>query len=115
MNCPDHQTISAFVDGELEDLHATEIQQHVVTCPSCRHLVEELQSLDSCGRSALRAIPTEEPIGSRIVRLEVPARKRLRPVLLAAAAVLVAALVVWSLLVGHTGPGRPQAGNQATP
>src|ERR1035437_3375970 len=67
MSCPDHQTISAFVDRELEAILAAEVERHVAKCAICRQLVEEMQWLDDRGRAALSAIRVEEAISPNIV------------------------------------------------
>ena len=97
MSCPDHQTISAFADGELELAQAAEVERHIAQCASCRQLAEELRWVDDRGRAALRAIHVEEPNTANIVWWKSPARKWARPLSLAAAAsvVLFLSIGIW--------------------
>ena len=96
MSCPDHQTISAFVDRELEAILAAEVERHVAKCAICRQLVEEMQWLDDRGRAALSAIRVEEAISPNIVWWRPLMRKWARPLSLAAAAAVVLALSIWT-------------------
>jgi len=96
MYCPDPQTISAFVDGELEAAQAAEVELHAAKCASCRQLVEEMQWLDDCGRAALRAIHVGETTTPNIVWWRPLRRKWARPLSLAAAAAVVLALSIWT-------------------
>ena len=96
MCCPDHQTISAFADGELEASHAAEVAQHISQCASCRQLFEEMQWVDDCGRAALGAIHIGEPTTANIIWWRSPRRKWARPLSLAGAAAVVLTLSIWA-------------------
>jgi len=43
--CPDKETLSAFIDNELEDRFKEIIQNHVAVCKKCKLEVESLKSL----------------------------------------------------------------------
>jgi anti-sigma factor RsiW len=96
MCCPDHQTISAFADRELEAAQAAEVKRHVGKCASCRQSVEEMQWLAYCGRGALGAIHVGETTTSNIVSTRPLWPKWARPLSLAAAAAVVLALSIWT-------------------
>jgi anti-sigma factor RsiW len=96
MNCPNQQTISAFVDGELEATQAAEVKRHVVACASCRQFFEEMQWLEARGRSALDAIHVGETPVPNVVQLRPASRKWARPMSLAAAAVALLAFSIWT-------------------
>jgi hypothetical protein len=97
MLCPDNKSLSAFADGELEAATAAEVQEHLSICSACRRFVEEMRELDAWGRSSLRAIAVTSCPVRPVIPL-VPLRMRLmRPLALAAAAVIVVgvSLGVW--------------------
>jgi anti-sigma factor RsiW len=108
MCCPDHQTISAFADGELEAGQAAEVERHIAKCSSCRQLVEELQWLADCGRGALSAIHVGETATPNIVWWKPLRRKWARPLSLAAAAAVLLALSIWPW-IASSHFGRHQA------
>jgi anti-sigma factor ChrR (cupin superfamily) len=94
MSCPDHETLSAFADSELDASERANIERHLTSCASCREFVEEMSRLDASGRVALRSISVTERRRS-VVILETA--KRSRWLALAAAAVIVATvpLSIW--------------------
>ena len=95
MCCPDHQTISAFADRELEAGQAIEVEAHIAKCASCRQLFEEMQWVDESGRTALNAIHVGEPATSNIVWWKPLRRKWPRLLSLAAAAAVALAFSIW--------------------
>jgi len=107
MRCPDHQTISAFVDRELESAQAVEVERHVAECPSCRQWVEEMQWLDHRGRAALGAIHIGEMPTPNIVWWKPMWLKSSRPLPLAAAAAVVIALSIWTWFASGRFSRRP--------
>jgi hypothetical protein len=122
MSCPDHQTISAFVDSELEAAQAADVQRHVGKCASCRQFVEEMQWLVDRGRAALGAIHVEDTITPNIVWWRPLWLKWARPLSLAAAAGVVLALSIWTWFASshfslHQAPSAPDqiASDRATP
>lgn len=96
MPCPDHQTISVFVDGELEAAQAAEVERHILKCASCHQLVEEMQWLGDFGRAALSAIRVRETTTPNIVWWRPLWLKWARPVSLAAAAAVALATLIWT-------------------
>lgn len=108
MNCPDHQTILAFADGEIEAVQAAEVERHLASCPNCRQFVAEMQWVDDCGRAALRAIPVGEAPSAKIVRPRKLWRNWARPVPLAVAASVLLGLAIWTWFAANN-PGFHQA------
>ena len=105
MLCPDQESLSAFADGELQPAQAAEIQEHVRTCAACRGFVDELRELDAWGRASLGVITVTTRSTSTVATLIVPRLRLIRPVVIAAAAVIVAGAFVALWLVPHTGQG----------
>jgi anti-sigma factor RsiW len=107
MACPDHETLSAFTDGEVAAPGAVEIEHHLSTCGACRQFVAEMRELDAWGRSSLRAIKAAPRRPSSVI-LAIPQPfwlRLLRPVPLAAAAVIVAGFCLALWLAAPTGHG----------
>jgi anti-sigma factor RsiW len=105
MTCPDHETLSAFADGEVAAPGAVEIELHLSTCAACRRFVDELRALNAWGRSSLQAIKAA-PRRTSLVILAVPQPfwlRLLRPVPLAAAAAVVAGLLLALWFAVQTG------------
>ena len=112
MTCPDHETLSAFADGEVEAARAAETEQHLATCASCRQFVAEMRELDAWGRSSLRAIkaPPRRPAPEVLTAPGPFWLRLLRPAPLATAAVMVAglSLALWLAVQRGQRPGtRP--------
>ncbi len=104
MSCPDHQNLSAFVDGELETTQAADVKRHIVECASCRQLVEEMQWLEDCGRASLRAIHVREATTPNIVWWRPVWLRCARPTTWAAAAAVVLVLSTWAwFALSHSG------------
>ncbi len=101
--------LSAFLDGELDEVHAGDVVGHLSRCATCRG---ELQELDAA-RSAIRSLPRLE-VPASILGVEdtsetpapVPLRHRGRLVPMAAmiAAVVAAGAIVVSLAGGDATP-----------
>jgi anti-sigma factor RsiW len=75
-NHPDHQTLSAYHDGELRGFAKAEVEQHLASCLRCRRALSDVASLSE----ALRDLPAVEP--PRDVRqavLDTVAAPRRRP------------------------------------
>ena len=116
MSCPEHQLLSAFGDGELEPSLRAEIERHLSTCASCRRFVDEMRDLDACGRSSLRAISVKaRPVPLAVPQLP-PRRSLMRPIALAAAAVVLVAVsvAVWLIAYRNKGPRQVSAPIRAT-
>ncbi|MHC4713363.1 MAG: anti-sigma factor family protein [Planctomycetota bacterium] len=98
MNCPDDETLSALVDGELDDANAALVRQHVEVCPTCRGRLEELRCADGTFRGLFEAIQPPGVEGAlRRLRRRVLRSRRILAVAASVALVAVAA----SLLVYH--------------
>src|SRR5258708_33568678 len=57
MNCPDHETLSAFFDGE-----APEAGEHVATCDGCRAFLADLTTIRE---AIVAARPVSPGVGRR--------------------------------------------------
>lgn len=53
MICPDHEGLSAHLDGEDAGLPRDEIERHVESCPACRRTLQAMRA----AQAALRAHP----------------------------------------------------------
>jgi len=111
MSCPEHELLSAVADGELERSLRAEIERHLSTCAPCRRFVEEMRDLEACGRSSLRAISVK----TRPELLEVShlstRRSVMRPIALAAAAVVLVtvSVAVWLIALRTQEPRQVSA------
>ncbi len=94
MSCPDQESLSAFADGELEAGRVAEVRAHLSTCAACQRFVEEIRELDALGQSSVREIIVTPVSIPKVVPLPVPWLRRVRPLALAAAAVVLAGLFV---------------------
>ena len=116
-HCPDEETLSAYLDGQLPRDQAAAVEGHVSECAACAATLDEMRRLDDLVRSTT-APPVAEAEwdavwGKVAARLEVFRPKplpRLRWVLapLAAAALLAAAVGLWRVTTRPTRPA-PQA------
>ena len=90
MSCGEQENLTALLDGELDAGQAERLRAHVEGCRSCREALELLK----LSYDALEHVePFEVPRGFAS-RVKARARKRsLRPVLVAAAALLIASLL----------------------
>ncbi|PYL01113.1 MAG: hypothetical protein DME19_02645 [Verrucomicrobia bacterium] len=110
MSCFDPESLTAFADGEIDASAVAAIERHLHDCASCRQFVDEMRRLDACGRSALRTIHVM-PHGRSVVIPEAATRPRvLRPVALAAAALIfvIVSGAFWFVAFRHREP-RPAA------
>jgi anti-sigma factor RsiW len=125
VNCPDAlPLIDPYLDGELDTVHALEVEQHLAGCAECAARREALQRLrDSIARADLRvAAPPElrerllaaaaadmatasapKPVVNRPARWTPPAWTGL------AAAMVLAALLAWTLIAGRRAGETPLA------
>ena len=44
---PDEDTVSAFLEGQLDEAGSSQMVSHLITCGSCRHTTAQLTRLDS--------------------------------------------------------------------
>jgi predicted anti-sigma-YlaC factor YlaD len=107
------EAVSARLDGELNELDAHRLDQHLAGCPSCRAF--------AAGASAVALeLRTAEPVPAP-AELFVPRRRRVAAPLAASAAALLVALatgssfLVGQLLGAHSGGGRAPATTAASP
>jgi len=68
MNCLQTKPlIAAYADGELDPVHALEVERHLHDCPACTRAWQELQSLKKAvGREAL-CFPAPAELRSRLL------------------------------------------------
>jgi anti-sigma factor RsiW len=113
MRCKEAQKlVSEYVDGSLEERRAAELEKHLESCPDCREVLRDLESIVREARSLKTVVPPDavwERISGALAgaRLDEKARRRerapviapgralfpsRRPIWAAAAAVLVMAL-----------------------
>ena len=60
MSCPDHETLSAFSDGEVPEQQATQIREHATYCPDCREFLKA--TIEQHGGKAQTAATVRETI-----------------------------------------------------
>jgi len=105
MKCSEHDDLTAFLDGELDQRRAGEIRAHIAECPRCR---EEIALLKRSWE-ALDYLEAAEPPAGFAARVRSRARRgRLIP-LAAAAAVLLAGGLFYLAWRTHTA-GIPENG-----
>ena len=115
--CPDHEILSAFVDGEIPLPWAREIENHVAGCPRCRAVLAGLRAT----RRLLREESAEEwkapmeRVRQRILSQTVPLTRRVpvwrqrlsvpAPLAMLAAALLVTLGVALAMLIARSDMG----------
>jgi anti-sigma factor RsiW len=109
VNCAEtRQLLHGYMDGELDLVPHLEIEQHLQGCPACAAAGNEQQTLRTALRDAslsYRAPPRlAERIRASLPRAPRPRATHPRRWLAAAAALVVVALGVWSVLHGFSGP-----------
>src|SRR5260221_6254212 len=114
MSCPEHELLSAYADGELESSMLAETERHLSGCAACREFVKEMGWLESYGRASLRTISVRAGPDPITIFNTAERPRRLSPVALAAAAIVLVALSVltWSETrrlthLGHVPPQVP--------
>ena len=113
-HCPDEETLSAYLDGQLPRDQAAAVEGHVSECAACAAALDEMRRLEDLVRSTTAPPPVAQAEwdavwGKVAARLEVFRPKplpRLRWVLapLAAAAILAAAAGIWQMTAGKARP-----------
>jgi hypothetical protein len=101
MPCPDEENLIAFADGELDASQAVQVEDHLGSCAACRQVVTELRNLNDLGKSAIQSINVPAASNPKIIPLP-PPESRLRPLALAAAAVIVTGLLAAFWLTQRT-------------
>jgi hypothetical protein len=115
--CPDHEILSAFLDGEIAPPWDRAIDTHVVSCPKCTAVLVGLRAT----RRALREWPAEEwkapmeRVRRRILTQTVQITRRIpvwrrhvpvpAPLAALAAALIVALGVATAVLMFHRNVG----------
>ncbi len=89
MNCPDHETLSAYFDDE-----APELRDHVTSCGECRAFLEDLTAIRS-------AVLAARPELRRDAGFRERPHRRLTPRLAFALLLLVLLVVPALLLLRH--------------
>lgn len=109
--CADIQsTLSAYLDGELQDVEVREFETHLSSCDACQESFEGAEQEHSALRSHLRAVPAASDFLNKKILLsldrEDDARKRAAlsnwfsiPVAASVLAAAALALFVWTDLV----------------
>src|SRR5882762_5009184 len=93
MSCPDHESLSAFADCEVDVAQVAAIERHLVVCASCREFVDEMRRLDDYGRASVQTITL--PGYQSHVRITRRRIRLARPLTLAAAAAILVSLGTW--------------------
>lgn len=115
--CKESEMLSAYLDGELDGKSRLRFEGHLAGCCDCQHLLNDLQSLQTC----FSALPREK-VGFDLAHAVLAAPKRkaatawlprvslwhVLPTAVAAAATLVLGIFLGTSLVG-----RPDAGPTA--
>jgi anti-sigma factor RsiW len=110
MPCPDQENLIAFADGELDASKAVHIEGHLGSCAACRQVVAEFRNLNALGKSAILSINVPAAFSPKVIPLPPPV-SRLRPLALAAAAIIVTGLLTAFWLTHRTprATGNPVA------
>lgn len=109
MTCPEHDDLSAYMDGVLAPAEGARLASHLANCPICRGYLNQLDAL----RHSLQALPSPALGFDLAARLEgrlnaAPSRRRPArpfwadwvPAGLSAAVALAAGVWLGSLLIG---------------
>ena len=123
--CPENTEWVLYAAGELPAGRRSALEAHLAACEACRREVATLRR----GLAAMEVLDRDAPVRPeametlrRRLRVAVAHRPARRPTVLvlwhyrwaAAAAVLVAAVVAWSLIQGPTPTAPPVISTQAT-
>ena len=68
MECYSEQTISIFVDGELEAEEARRLRDHLSSCRRCRQLLDAFRAENRALTESLQELPEEAPSPARAFR-----------------------------------------------
>src|SRR5258708_4600045 len=90
MNCPDHETLSAFFDGEAPDAGS-----HVATCGECRAFLDDLTAIREAVVAARPALGRAVGVAQRGARRRLP--------MLAFALLLLVLLAIPAMLLLYPG------------
>jgi len=67
---PDEDTVSAFLEGQLDEAGSSQMVSHLITCGSCRHTTAQLTRLDSQINTENDSPLTDEGLGRVRLLLE---------------------------------------------
>ena len=113
MMCPHMEaTLNEYVDGTLAARERATVEAHLIDCAGCRAAIVELRALVSAAAALPKSIAPERNLWTAVeARIGQPATWNVQRFwwrrALAAAAVLVIALGLYSLLPPSTAPYRP--------
>src|SRR5215472_18356548 len=96
MSCPDFESLSAEVDGELAELEAAAVRSHLEGCDKCRALRIKLLVIRGAVRDASVVSPASNGLKARLLAT---ARKRRRASALRLGLGLAAAAAVAAFLL----------------
>ncbi|MFH0963420.1 MAG: zf-HC2 domain-containing protein [Planctomycetota bacterium] len=113
--CPDGEILSAYLDGELAPAQSKEVRAHIDGCAACSKATMEFRVVTEGVRAAYQRQTGEgewQAVWKRLhekppVAVEVPGRAwrmTARLAVLAAAAAVVAAIVLWPRSINETPP-----------
>ena len=99
----DIEAVSALADGELPEVSAVRLREHLEECPSCRALAGDLAALKD-GFGALNAEPPDTLAPGILYKIglgeDPPRSRRIVKSLIGVAACLIAALVISRTVAG---------------
>lgn len=78
MNCPLHEQLSAYIDGEMPHPERKRFQAHLAGCAACSNEAEKLDALRA-GLAALPAPALGFDLAAQYAQLPAPRRTALRP------------------------------------
>src|SRR4051794_4685061 len=99
-----HEQLHAYADGELDLVHALEVEKHLQTCPACARACDRIRELSAALRAGLPRPTLPEDLRTRVrsalrqlaVRVPLLARRAMAWTSVAAALVLLA-LGLWGM------------------
>lgn len=77
MNCPLHEQLSAYIDGEMPHPERKRFEVHLAGCPTCRNEVDKLDTLRA-GLAALSSPTLGFDLSAQYAQLPAPRRAGFR-------------------------------------
>ncbi len=102
MRCKQAQKlVSEYVDGNLDERRAAELEKHLESCPDCREILKDLRGIVREARSLKTVVPPEavwQKISGSLdgARLEEPAPRKSAPVVAPGRALFPSRRPVWA-------------------